>query len=150
GRQVDDVPVAAQGPGQRVEVAHVAPDHAQPGVNAGRLQVPGAAGAEVVIDGHALDARLGQQAVDDVAADEPGPAGDHVAAAPDAHRTGSAASDSQRGAACRRAGWETSRCHTTAAIDSVWGVTRSAKSGGMTTAATASRAAAPPSRPAMA
>src|SRR5262249_52564874 len=48
-----------------------------------------------------------------------------------------------------RSGWLTSRCQTTAAIPSVWGVIRSAATVGMITHPSASCRVVPPSRPTM-
>ena len=103
----DDV-VAGHGAGQGVEILDVAADDGEPLVASVLLEVPLASRAEVVVYGDRLRLGLREQAVDEVAADEPGSADEEVAAAV-GQRT-----DSQC-VPCRwRAGWLTRRCQTTA------------------------------------
>ncbi len=80
---------------------------------------------------------VGEQTVDEVAPDEPGPADEeHATVHRDASLSG--ATPTSSGGALS-AGWLTSRCQTTAHRPSVCGVTRSSLAGGMTTQASATR-----------
>ena len=145
GGEVHHDLVSPHRPGQRAEVFHVARDQAEPGVVTVRRQVPLPARAEVVEDRHLRHRLIGQQAVDQVAADETG-SSHHEVPRRRGHRP-DPVNVSHRAPARLRQGCETSRCQRTAHTASVCGVTRSGNRGGITTASSAHWAVTPPSRP---
>ena len=123
-----------------LEVVDFALDDHEPRVVRERLEVPAPTRREVVVDGDALDVGTREQSADEVAADEAGAADDD-----DVPIGASLTALASVGGALPlrgrrwRSGCETSRCHTTAHRPSVWGVMRSAYSGGITTTASPTR-----------
>ena len=114
-----------------VAVAGVGAHHFQARVVLVVVVMPLEAGGEIIVQGYRLLRRIGQQAVGEVAADEPGAADDQdPAGLPGGLRQ---RMDSHLVSDAFNAGWLTRRCQITAARPSVWGVRRSGARGGTTT-----------------
>jgi hypothetical protein len=75
--------VAAHRVAQLLLLQHVALDEPEVGLRLRLVEEARLAGGEVVVGGDGVS--VGEQAVDQVAADEPGPAGDEVATHADDH-----------------------------------------------------------------
>src|SRR5438132_9755814 len=104
--------------------------------------VPVATRREVIVQRYPAHPRVREQAIGEMAPDESRAADNEESFPAHVYRT-----DSHFVTCVFRAGWLTSRCHTTAQRPSVCGVTRSAFSGGMSTHASAACRGNPPSRP---